>query len=228
MRASNIAMLIAVLALWGGQACAQPSLPPYSADGLYNLANSYARSGKPGLAVLSYERAALLAPGDPDINANLASVRASAHVSMKPRSRFARLALATNPTSAAWLGVLGLALVGIGLVARRIAPRFLWIPGSAMLLGVALIALSASNAMLLWPRMHDAVVLIDQTPARVSPAPMGDTAFVLREAESVTMTAEHEDFIFIRTGGGLSGWVARANLGAVVPPAGSDRLTTNR
>jgi hypothetical protein len=49
------------------------------------------------LAVLSYERAALLAPDDPDINANLAYVRASAHVPMKPRNRFARLAEATTP-----------------------------------------------------------------------------------------------------------------------------------
>jgi len=170
------------------------------------------------LAVLSYERAALLASDDPDINANLAYVRAAAHVSVKPRNRFARLGQATNPTSAAWLGVLGIALVGIGLVARKVAPRFLWIPGSGILLGIAMIALTASNALLLWPRMHEAVILIDQTPARVAPAPMGDTAFVLREAESVTMTAEHEDFILIRTDGGLSGWVARANLGAVVPP----------
>jgi hypothetical protein len=46
---------------------------------------------------------------------------------------------------------------------------------------------------------------------------MGDTAFVLREAETVTMTAEHEDFILVRTRGGLSGWVARANIGTVVP-----------
>jgi hypothetical protein len=226
MRASKIMMLIASLALWAGEAFPQPSRPsqpPYSADGLYNLANSYARSGKLGLAVLSYERAALLAPGDPDIYANLAYVRASAHVSVKPPNRFARLAQATSPTLAAWLGVLGLALCGIGMVARRVAPRFRWITGSGILIGVALIALTASNAILLWPRMDEAVVLIDQTPARVSPAPMGDAAFVLREAESVTMTAEYEDFILIRTDGGLSGWVVRANLGAVVPPVGSKR-----
>ena|ERR1700689_1347640 len=225
MRSPTISMLIATLALWAGQAFAQPSPPPYSADGLYNLANSYARAGKPGLAVLSYERAALLAPDDPDINANLAYVRASAHVSMKPRNRFARLAQAMTmrPTLVAWLGVLGIALVGMGLVARRVVSRFLWIPDSAVVLGIALVALTASNAMLLWPRMHEAVVLIDQTPVRVAPAPMGDAAFVLREAESVTITAEHEEFILIRTGGGLSGWVARANLGAVVPPVGSDR-----
>jgi hypothetical protein len=223
MRASRIPILIAGLALWAGQAFAQPSQPRYSADGLYNLGNSYARAGKPGLAVLSYERAALLAPDDPDINANLAYVRASAHVSMKPRSRFERLVQATSPTSAAWLGVFGLALIGIGLIARKVAPRFRWMPRGGILLGVALIALTVTNAMLLWPRMHEAVVLIDETPARVSPVPMGDTAFVLREAESVTMTAEHEDFMLIRSRGGLSGWVARANLGAVVPSVGGER-----
>ncbi len=213
-------MLIAVLALWAAQAMAQPSQasqPAYSADGLYNLANGYARAGKPGLAVLSYERAALLAPADPDINANLAYVRAAAHVPTKPLSRFARLAEAVSPTLAAWLGVLGIALVGIGLVARRVARRSLWIPGVGILFGVALMALTVLNAVLLWPRLHEAVILVEQAPVRVSPAPMADTAFVLREAESVTITAEHEDFMLIRTGGGLSGWVSRANLGAVVP-----------
>ena len=253
MRASNIAMLIAGLALWAGYAlggpsqapeqsqasppsqassasqasqpsppsqasnAAQPPRPQYSADGLYNLANSYARAGQPGLAVLNYERAALLAPGDSDINANLEYVRASAHVPAEPPNRFARIAQAASPTLAAWIGVLGIALVGVALLAKRIAPRFQWLRAGGALLGLALIALAASNAALLWPRMHEAVVLVNQTPVRVSPVPMGDTSFVLREAETVTMTAEHEDFVLIRTRGGLSGWVARANVGAVVP-----------
>jgi hypothetical protein len=217
MRAPKIAMLSVGLALWCGQTLAQPSQPRYSADGLYNLANSYARAGKPGLAVLNYERASLLAPDDADINANLEYVRASAHVPTESRSRFARIAQAAHPTLAAWIGVLGIALVGVGLLARNLARRLQWLRAVGILLGIALIALTVSNAMLLWPRMHEAVVLINQTPARVTPVPMGDTAFVLREAETVTMTAEHEDFILIRTRGGLSGWVARANLGTVVP-----------
>ena len=87
MRAPTIAMLILGLGLWGGQSLAQPSQPRYSADGLYNLANSYARAGKPGLAVLNYERAALLAPNDADINANLEYVRAGAGVRPEPRGQ---------------------------------------------------------------------------------------------------------------------------------------------
>jgi len=220
VRALKIAMLLVGLALCGGQTLARPSQVKYSADGLYNLANSYARAGKPGLAVLNYERAALLAPDDPDINANLEYVRASAHVATDARSRYARIALAASPTLAAWAGVLGITLVALGTLARRVTRRFRWAQIGGILIGAALIALTTCNAMLLWPRMHAAVVLVDQTPARVSPVPMGDTAFVLPEAETVTITAEHEDFALIRTRRGLSGWVARANLGAVVPQAG--------
>lgn len=219
MQMRRTAMLALIVALLAGQAWAQPAPPAYSADSLYNLGNAYARAAKPGLAVLSYERAALLAPADPDINANLAYVRASAHLLMKPQSRVASLVEVVRPTIAAWLGVLGLVLLGAGLLARRIARRPSWIPVASIVLGGALMALTASNAVLLWPRMHEAVVLIDQTPARVSPAPMADTAFELREAESVAITAEHEDFLLIRTGAGLTGWVSRASLGAVVPPA---------
>jgi hypothetical protein len=50
----------------------------YSAAALFNQANAYARAGKPGLAVLNYERAQLLAPNDADIAANLHFVRAKA------------------------------------------------------------------------------------------------------------------------------------------------------
>jgi len=198
------------------QAAASPPTT-YSADGLYNLANQYARAGKPGLAVLNYERAALLAPNDPDITSNLEYVRATAQVPTEPHTRLTRFARLTTPTTAAWLGVIGIALLGGALLASKATRRYRALRVIAALLGITDIALTLSNAALLWPHLHDAVILINQTPARVSPVPMGDTAFVLREAETVTMTAEHEDFILIRTRTGRTGWVARANVGAVVP-----------
>lgn len=191
--------------------------PPYSADSLYNLANSYARAGKPGLAVLNYKRAALLSPNDPDINANLEYVRATANVAAEPRTRFTRAAQIVNPKEAAWLGVLGIALLGAGLVANKAMRHYRVLRATSTLLGIGLLSLTICNALLLWPRMHEAVILISQTPARVSPVPMGDTAFLLREAETVTITAEHDDFILVRTRTGRTGWVARANLGAVMP-----------
>ena len=202
---------------------AQPSVtaslspPRYSADDLYNLGNSYARAGKPGLAVLTYERAALLAPNDPDIAANLDYVRTSAHVPTQPQSRFTRIGQIMSPTFAAWLAVVGILLVGTALLAKLMTLRLRWLRAASLLLGMASIVLTASNAMSLWPHLHEAVVLINQTPALVSPVPMADTAFVLPEAETVTITAKHDDYILVRTHAGLSGWVARASIGAVVP-----------
>lgn len=232
MRATAATTLTLALAFWADVAFsaqpapiskpAAPSQAPsspatYSADGLYNLANQYARAGKPGLAVLNYERAALLAPNDPDIISNLEYVRATAQVATEPHTRLTQFARLTSPTTAAWLGVIGIALLGGALLATKATRRYRVLRVIAMLLGITDIALALSNAALLWPHLHEAVIVINQTPARVSPVPMGDTAFVLREAETVTMTAEHEDFILIRTRTGRSGWVARANVAAVIP-----------
>ena len=73
----GIVLLIA-LALLGAAGHAAQAPAGYSAPALYNLANAYARAGKPGLAVLNYERAKLLEPNDPDIDANLRHVREAA------------------------------------------------------------------------------------------------------------------------------------------------------
>lgn len=218
MRAVKVLLL--TLGLCAGWTLATALHAPeqrYSADGLYNLANAYARAGKHGLAVLNYERAALLAPGDADIDSNLAQVRAAAHLPPDPHGRFARIVLALPPSISAWAGVMGIALIGIGVLGARTLSRSRWLPASSILLGTALVVLTVCQAMVLWPQMHAAVVLVNETQARVSPAPMGDTAFVLAEGETVTLSAQREDFALIRARDGRSGWVARANLGAVIP-----------
>jgi hypothetical protein len=217
-RAILIVGLVLSCGLASGQTAQQPAgARVYSADGLYNLGNSYARAGKPGLAVLSYERALLLAPEDADINANLEYVRAAAHVPTETRGRVARVVQGVSPMWAAWVGVAGIAIIGGALVVGKRARRFRALRVSGILLGILLIGLTVSNAVLSWPRLHEGVVLVVQAPVRVTPVPMGDTAFVLREAETVTVTAQHEEFMLVRTRGGRSGWVARASVGAVVP-----------
>jgi hypothetical protein len=197
-------------------AAAQPTDSGYSAASLYNLANSYARAGKPGLAVLNYERARLLAPNDPDIQANLRLVRSSSRVPMESRPWFARAALVAGPTGISWIGTIGLTLVGASVLAGRLYPRRRWMRGVAALIGTAMIALTACNALFMWSQLHTAVVIAAATPARVSPVPMGDPLFVLPEAETVTMTGEHEGFVLIETPAGQLGWVARANIAPVL------------
>jgi hypothetical protein len=189
----------------------------YSAAALYNAANAYARAGKPGLAVLNYERAALLAPDDADIDANLRFVRESSHVMPEPRWRIDRLIRLASPTMVGWLGAGGTVIIAAGFLAGLLAPRRRLTRVAALLTGALLTGFTASNAVLLWPKLHEAVVLSAATPARAAPVPMGDPLFLLPEAETVRITAEHDDFLLIRSRAGQTGWVSRANLAPVLP-----------
>jgi hypothetical protein len=216
--ATMIALLV-VLTLAGGQALAE-SKDGYSAAGLYNLANSYARAGRPGMAVLNYERANLLAPNDPDIDANLRFVLASAQLPTTSRSGFDRAIRVAGPLVLAWIGVTGLAILGVSLTAGLFSARFQWMRRAAIGVGLGLIGLTVANGVIIWPTLHQGVVIKTATPVRVSPVPMGDSIFVLPEAETVTINAEHEGFMLIQTRAGRTGWVSRANIAPIVPRNG--------
>jgi hypothetical protein len=189
----------------------------YSAAALYNLANSYARAGKPGMAVVNYERASLLAPNDPDIEANLRHVREAAHLPAESRTWLERAATVISPTVVSWLGVIGVFMLGASILAGRLYSRHRGMRLTAAVIGIALIGTTVASGLVVWPKLHEAVVLTAATPVRVSPVPMGDQLFVLPEAETVRMTAEHEGFVLVQTKAGRRGWVSRANLAPVVP-----------
>jgi hypothetical protein len=195
---------------------AVPTAPHLSAAALYNQGNAYARAGKPGMAVLNYERAQLLTPGDADLASNLDVVRTAQHVSTAPGSWFTRVAMLPTPTVAALAGLIGLVLLGFSVV---VVPR---VSGSrkallaGMIGGVVLIGLPLGQAVVLWPYLHAGVVIAHEAPARVSPVPMGEALFVLPEAETVTVTAEHDDYVLIKTDTGRVGWVLSTNLARVV------------
>jgi len=208
--------LVGFALLIAAGAGASASSTGYDAAQLYNLGNAYARAGQSGLAVLSYERARLLAPTDEDIEINLRRAREAAHVSPEPRGSLELLKL-PSPLGVAAVGLAGLLLVGASAIAwrrRRKRPRLLAV---GAVVGAVLIASTASNAWLVWPKLHSAVVIAANAPVRAAPAPLGDALFALPEAETVDITAEHEDFVLIKTLQGRTGWLPRAAVALIVP-----------
>jgi hypothetical protein len=194
-----------------------PAAPGYSAAALYNLANAYARGGKPGLAVLNYERARLLDPGDPDIEANLRHVRDAAGVAQESRSRIDRLTSIAGPRLVAWLGVLGLLIAGVSALALAWTPRHRRTVWPAALLGCALLGVTAAHGIALWPLLHEAVVITHTAPVRVSPVAIEEPLFVLPEAAIVRLGTEHEGFVLVEAPGGRTGWVQSSSLASIVP-----------
>ena len=120
----TIALL--TLALGAGIALAATGVAPqisagYSASRLFDLANAYARDGRPGMAVLNYERARLLAPSDPDIHANLSLVRTTSGLPPITGTWFARqVSQLASPNILFWFGCFGLLIVGPSLLLARL------------------------------------------------------------------------------------------------------------
>jgi hypothetical protein len=209
-------VLLVALAMFGSASHAAQAPAGYSAPALYNLGNAYARGGKPGLAALNYERARLLEPNDPDLDANLRHVREESGLPPESRSRFERLAGFASPRILAWVGILGLVVAGIGALARHSYPRHRRKLLAATLLGLCLLGLSLANGVALWPVMHEAVIT-HAAPVRVSPVTIEEPLFTLPEAALVSMSAEHDGFVLVRAGTGRTGWVPSADLAPIIP-----------
>jgi hypothetical protein len=192
----------------------------YSAAALFNQGNALARVGKTGLAVLNYERALLLEPNDADMVENLSRVRAMAGLPDPREPWFARAAIMLPPNTLAVFGSLGLLLVGMSAILIRLYPRRRLVFCSVMCAGAALVAGGAASAMSTWPRMKEAVVMARDVPARLSPVPVADMAFNLREGETVTVLARRNGFALAQNSAGRRGWIALLNLASVVPRPG--------
>jgi hypothetical protein len=204
--------------LFGSAQVHSESVPAgYSAAALYNLGNSYARAGKAGMAILNYERARLLEPGDPDIQANLRLVRESAHLPAELPDTLDRVAGIAGPFWMSWLAVLGLTMVAASLIFARLSSRHRLLRGAATLLGATLVGLTCCSGLALWSRLHEGIVIAAATPVRVSPVPMGDPLFSLPEGEKVKITAEHDGFALIETRARRAGWISSSNLAPLVP-----------
>jgi hypothetical protein len=213
---ARAAGLVAFAVLAVAVAWANSAPTGYDVDQLYNLGNAYARAGQPGLAVLSYERARLLAPVDADIEINLRRVREAARASPEPRGSLEPLRM-PSPLYVAGVGLAGLLMVGLSAMAWRRKTKWPRLLALGVVVGGGLIGSAACNAWLVWPKLHSAVVIAANAPVRAAPAPLGDALFVLPEAETVDITAEHEDFVLIKTLQGRAGWMSRAAVALIVP-----------
>jgi len=217
--------LILGLAFIGGLVCfsfvrsvqAGVGTQGYSAPALFNQANAYAHEGKTALAIASYERAQLLAPGDPNISSNLQWVREKAGLPAPAKSWLDQGAFLASPNTMACLGCLGLILFGagiLGIVSRSHGHTLMKL---SILAGTVLLALSVTNAVITWQKCDEAVVLTRDAPARISPTTLGKTSFKLPSGALITLHGRYHDFVLINDATGHSGWVRQSDLAPLIP-----------
>jgi hypothetical protein len=215
-------LALLMLVLGAGAAQAATSLPPqptggYSAPLLYNLGNADAREGKVALAVLNYERARLLTPHDPDLQANLRYVRSTAGLPPDHASWFQRLSGLAGANTYFWLGCAGVCIAGASILAHQRYSRHRGVLLTATGIGLTLMTGALCNAAATWPVMNEAVVMTPDAPAHVAPVIEAESQFTLPQAQIVRIEAQRGDFALVHTQAGRTGWVARPDLARVVP-----------
>jgi hypothetical protein len=191
----------------------------YSAAALYNLGNSYARAGRPALAVLNYERAQILAPRDPDIRANLRQVQSSAGLTAAGGTFENRIRV-LSPNTTYWLGLAGLMIAGTGwLIRGSRAPRRV-AAGAAIGVGLLMAMFTVYDAAATAQALHEAVV-VQTAPSGASPIAGTEPIFTEPAAATVEVQDQHDRFSLIRDPQGRVGWVARDRLMYLMSPEGA-------
>ncbi|MCL1943371.1 MAG: tetratricopeptide repeat protein [Candidatus Azobacteroides sp.] len=194
-----------------------------SAELYYNLGNAYYKSGKTALAILNYERALELAPGDGDIRANLELAQSKITDKIEPVETFFAVQwfhdIQDLQSSDAW------AKSGIVLFILMICCSFLFFFGRFSILrkagfyvGIALLVCAglsnifANNRKKIVEQKKYAIIFAPSITVKSSPNPGGTDLFVIHEGLKVRIKNTLNDWAEIELADGNVGWVSSSLL----------------
>jgi tetratricopeptide (TPR) repeat protein len=199
----------------------------YSAPLCFNLANAEARAGHPGLAILNYERARYLAPGDADIDHNLQLARKQAGLETDSY-RWWQIVL-RSLTIGQWIAIVDgwLALIALAVLAHAFSAvivRRLGMPPAvlrkiikgALFVGIPAFLFFGYVALIAVPLRIEGVVVAKQATLRLSPFDSAEQIGTFNEGELVTVEERHNDYLRIAGRDDRFGWVQEKELEPVI------------
>ena len=195
-----------------------------SADLYYNLGNAYYRTENIPEAVLNYERALLLSPGDRDIRFNLQIARSKTFDKIVPESEMFFVtwyrSLVSMMSVDAWArtALIALALTIILLLVYLFSER-IWLRKAGFFGGVALLVLFVGANIFAWQQKKDllnrkgAIIFAPSVTVKSTPAANGTDLFILHEGTKVVITdGSMKEWKEIRLADGKEGWIESKHI----------------
>lgn len=195
-----------------------------SADLYYNLGNAYYRTENITRAVLNYERALLLSPGDRDIRFNLQIAQSKTIDKIVPESEmffftwYRSLVNLMSVDGWARTSLVSLALVIILLLVYLFSDR-IWLRKIGFFGGFVLLVLFILSNVFAWQQKQNflyrkgAIVIAPSVTVKSTPASNGTDLFVLHEGTKVTITdGSMKGWKEIRIADGKEGWLESKQL----------------
>lgn len=190
----------------------------------YNLGNCYYKTDDIARAILNYERALLLSPGNADIRANLEIARSKAIDKVTPVPEIFFIAwiksLVNSQSSDAWArtGIVSFLLLLVSLAIFFFTQHIKWkkIGFSAAILFLIVTVLSnlfASQQKSYLTNRNDAIILSPSVTVRSTPSESGTSLFVLHEGRKVEIKDNSmREWKEIRLEDGKVGWVPSSSI----------------
>ena len=195
-----------------------------SADLYYNLGNAYYRTENIPEAVLNYERALLLSPGDRDIRFNLQIARSKTFDKIVPESEmffvtwYRSLVSMMSVDGWARTALVALALTIILLLVYLFSER-IWLRKAGFFGGVALLVLFVGANIFAWQQKKDllnrkgAIIFAPAVTVKSTPAANGTDLFILHEGTKVVITdGSMKEWKEIRLADGKEGWIESKHI----------------
>jgi tetratricopeptide (TPR) repeat protein len=196
-----------------------------SSDLFFNLGDAYFRKGTLGPAIWAFERAALLDPSDEDARYNLDQARKlaahQAHDRIEGEDRdplWIRAVTSLGPTTETWAFVAVYMAFFLLLVIRRRAradARPALSAGAAVLGGAALLFGALLFGRLRLDRLPFGVVLPDAVAVKEGADANYRTGFEVHAGLRVRLVERDRDWLRVRLGNGLEGWVHADAIGTL-------------
>jgi tetratricopeptide (TPR) repeat protein len=190
-----------------------------SAELYYNLGNAYYRTENITRAVLNYERALLLSPGDGDIRFNLQIARSKTIDKIVPESEMFFVtwyrSLVNLMSVDGWgrMALISLAIVIVLFLVYLFSAR-VWVQKLGFFGGIVLLLLFVLSHFFAWQQRQQllyrqgAIVVAPSVAVKSSPAQNGTDLFILHEGTKVVITdGSMRNWREIRLADGKKGWI---------------------
>ncbi len=185
----------------------------------YNLGNAYFKQNQLGRAILNYERALLLLPGNADVSANLDIARAKTVDKINPNPEIFFVAWTRALINMLYVdtwGTWGIGLFFCALAALSIyffAKGVKWRKIGFFTALISLILCIVTNLFAYEQKRKidhrtDAIVLSPSVTVRSTPSDEGTSLFVIHEGTRVDITdTSIKDWYSVRLADGREGWI---------------------
>ena len=190
-----------------------------SADVYYNLGNAYYRTDNITRAVINYERALLLSPGDPDIRVNLQLARSKTIDKITPESEmffvtwYRSLVNIMSVDGWATMSLVSLAIAIILALCYLFSGR-VWMQKTGFFGALAMIVIFGLSNLFAWQQKDQlvnrtgAIVISPAAAVKSTPANGGTDLFIIHEGTKVEITdSSMKEWKEVRIADGKEGWI---------------------